>query len=234
MDRRCIVICDSGIGGLRLLKRLERAFPKEDFVYYADYKNLPYGEKTSDELVSVVQNIYDEMLKFSPKLIVFACNTASTVAISKINTYGAPVLGVYPTLGKGRGLLLCTKATSNSEFVKNLIANKPVDVLALSGLAEEIENSIKFGKDIDLKGYFTGVYKGYDFVTLGCTHYPLITEKLRKIFPKSKFLSGEDMLFEKIVFFITTFDTDKKRGKICFLGSEKKSLKIVYKNLKLL
>ena len=63
MDRRCIVICDSGIGGLRLLKRLERAFPKEDFVYYADYKNLPYGEKTSEELAEIVQNIYDEMLK---------------------------------------------------------------------------------------------------------------------------------------------------------------------------
>lgn len=234
MDRRCIVICDSGVGGLRLLKRLERAFPREDFIYYADYKNLPYGEKTCEELVSIVQGVYDNLVKFSPKLVVFACNTASTVALQKIKAYNSPVMGVYPTLGKGNGLLLCTKGTANSDYVKNLTRGKTVEVKALSGLAEEIENSIILGSEINLERYFKGEKSDYDFISLGCTHYPFITENLKKFFPSSKFLSGEDLLFEKIVFFITTFDTDQKRGKICFLGERKKELKKAYKNLKLL
>lgn len=234
MDRRCIAICDSGVGGLRLLKRLEKAFPKEDFIYYADYKNLPYGEKSESELVKIVQGVYDNLIKFSPKLIVFACNTASTVALGKINAYNAPVMGVFPTVGKGKGLLLCTKGTASSDYVKNLTDGKSVEVKILSRLAEDVENSLNSGLDVDVERYFDGQKKDYDFVTLGCTHYPFLIEKFKKIFPKSKILSGEDLLFEKIVFFITTFDTDQKRGKICFLGDGKKDLKMVYKNLKLL
>ena len=234
MDRRCIAICDSGTGGLRLLKRLERAFPKETFVYFADSENLPYGDKTESQLVEIVQSAYDKLLKFSPKLVVFACNTASTVALGKINAYSVPAVGVYPTVGEGKGLLLCTGATAKSAFVSRLTKNCNLEVMALNGLAEEIEMSLKIGQEVGLEKYFQGKIKGSDFVTLGCTHYGFLTEKLRQIFPKAKFLSGEDKLFEKIVFYITTFDTDQKRGKICFIGKEEKALKRVYKNLKLL
>ena len=233
MDRRCIVICDSGIGGLRLLKRLERAFPKESFVYFADCENLPYGDKSQDELVEIVQGVYDKMLCFSPKLIVFACNTASTVALGKINAYSVPVVGVYPVVGEGNGLLLCTCATAKSDFVKGLSDGKTLEIKVMKGFAEEIEYSLKFGGEVGLEKYFCGKNYDYDFVTLGCTHYGFVIEKLREVFPKAKFLSGEDKLFEKIVFFITTFDTDQKRGKICFIGKAEKALKRVYKNLKL-
>ena len=80
MDNRCIAICDSGIGGLNLLKRLTESFPYENFVYFADNANLPYGDKEEYQLRKIAVDNYNKLLSFCPKLIVFACNTLSVVS----------------------------------------------------------------------------------------------------------------------------------------------------------
>ena len=125
--------------------------------------------------------------------------------------------------------MLCTESTDKSQYVCNLKRENPLlDVLPLSGLAEEIENMLFLGKQIDLTTRFKNVSKNYDFVTIGCTHYSAIKKDLKKIFPNSEFLSGEDDAFDKIVNSVTTFDTDDHHCEVCFIGSGAERVKSLY------
>ena len=230
MDRRCIAICDSGIGGLRLLKRLDESVKGQTLLYYADFDNLPYGNKSVEELNGIAENILKRFLPFCPKAVVFACNTLSVNTIGKDLNCGVEIVRVLPKVrANEKGLLLCTEATAKSEYVKALQKeNKLLDVMALSGLAEEVEAHVFCNKEIDLKSRFKGVERDYDFVSLGCTHYPWMVKELVKIFPNSQFLSGESEAFEKIVFSVTTFDTLDHRNEICFIGRGVERLKSLY------
>ena len=75
MDNRCVVFYDSGRGGEVLMKRTRKAFPNENYVYFADEKNMPYGEKTERELENIFYETFWKILSFAPKLVVVACNT---------------------------------------------------------------------------------------------------------------------------------------------------------------
>ena len=76
-----IGVFDSGIGGLTVLEELKKMLPKEDFIFYADSANNPYGEKTDEELNGIVSNIVDFLIDKGCKIIVIACNTATTRCI---------------------------------------------------------------------------------------------------------------------------------------------------------
>ena len=229
MDKRCVVICDSGIGGLRLLKNLERRFPCENFVYFADYKNLPYGEKSKRELFDIAESIYKRAMAFSPKLIVFACNTLSTNVLPSWELKSVPIVGVFPEVAKGKGLLLCTESTAKSEYVLGLKSkNLALDVVAMKGLASQIENAVRFGGEIDLESLDGALFNDYDYVSLGCTHYAYAEKYLRKKFKNKPFISGEKTTFDKIEFFLTTYDTQKCSGGVSIVGSECDFLKTLY------
>ena len=75
---------DSGIGGLTILKELKKLLPNEDYIYYADSKNNPYGEKSDTELMKIVTNIVDYLISRDVKIIVIACNTATTRCIKRL------------------------------------------------------------------------------------------------------------------------------------------------------
>ena len=230
MDRRCIVVCDSGIGGLGLYNMIAKKLKGQTVLYYADFENLPYGNKSKKELENIAEKNFKKFLPFCPKLVVFACNTLSTNTFNMEFGGSVKTIRVLPKVNKGeKGLLLCTRATANSNYVKTLKKENPLlDVLALDGFAEEIERHVEFGKELDLEKRFEGVDRNYDFVSLGCTHYSLVAEKLKKIFPLSKFLSGESDAFEKIVFFVTTFDTLDHQSETCFVGSGADKVKSLY------
>ncbi len=230
MDKRCIVVCDSGIGGLGLFKRLDKSLNGQTLLYYADFDNLPYGNKTKEELEKIAETNLKKFMPFCPKTVVFACNTLSTNTAKKKWAVGGEIVKVLPKVKNvGKGLLLCTVATAKSDYVKELkAANSRLDVMPLSGLAEEIEKHVLSGEEIDLEKRFVGVDRDYDFVSLGCTHYPLVVKKFKKIFPISQFLSGEDDAFEKIVFSVTTFNTLDHRNEVCFIGKGAERVKSLY------
>lgn len=230
MDKRCIIICDSGVGGFGLLKRLSDCLKGEQFLYYADFDNLPYGEKGQEQLLKIAEENCKKFLPFCPKLIVFACNTLSTNSVGLQFFGGVEIIKVLPKVNNcGKGLLLCTEATANSPYVQALKKqNSSLDVLPMKGLAQEVERYIFCGEKIDLEERFSQVGRDYDFVSLGCTHYTVIKNDLEKIFPKSQFLSGEDDVFEKTVNFITTFDTPSNGGGISFVGNGSKNAKSLY------
>lgn len=230
MDKRCIVICDSGIGGLRLLRRLEHTLKGQTLLYYADFENLPYGNKSGDELVKIAEKNLEKFLPFCPKTVVFACNTLSTNTLGKTNPHGVRLVRVLPKVKVGkRGLLLCTEATANSDYVRLLKKeNSLLDVLPVKGLAEEIEKWVRCGKKINLEGMLRCADRDYGYVSLGCTHYPIIQAELKKLFPLAEFLSGEEDAFDKIVNSVTTIDTDDHGSEVCFIGKEAKMLKSLY------
>lgn len=84
MNNKPICFFDSGIGGATILKEVIKTLPNENYVYYADSKNNPYGNKTKEELFDIVSNAVDNLIKYDPKLIVCACNTATAMVLNDI------------------------------------------------------------------------------------------------------------------------------------------------------
>ena len=118
-DDRCIAVYDSGVGGLNLTKRLRERFKSEDIVYFSDRKNLPYGDKSDEELRRIVENNLRKINGFCPKLIILACNTVSLVVREYGVTSPVRLLGVYPIVKRDKKtLLICTERTAKSAYVK--------------------------------------------------------------------------------------------------------------------
>lgn len=229
MDKRCVVVCDSGIGGLRILKRLQNRFPNENYVYFADYENLPYGEKTPEQLFKIADDIYDRAKVFSPKLIVFACNTLSTTVLPYFTQKPISIMGVYPKAVDGNGVLLCTERTANSSCVEEL-KNKfqALDVIVMKDLASQIEKVVRFGGKLDISELKNVCSKKYEYLSLGCTHYAFAKKYLGQIFKNIPIISGEDQTFDKIEFFLTTNDSKDVKGCVSFVGKQCKFLKTLY------
>ncbi|MBE5742477.1 MAG: hypothetical protein E7360_04045 [Clostridiales bacterium] len=231
MDDRCIAVLDSGIGGVITLKKLKEKYPNENFVYFADLKNFPYGNKSEKELKDIAFSNYKRLLSFGVKVVVFACNTLSVTAEECFTNSPVPVIGVKPIARKqGKGLLICTPKTANSVYVQQLKKDADLTVLPQDGLADEIELSFE-GKPIDLKKRFLGVSRDYDYLSLGCTHYPFLTKEFEKIFPKSRIISGEELIFDKFNKIVTTANPNRKNGIVLFVGDGRKKAEQLFNRI---
>lgn len=221
MDNRCVVFYDSGVGGRLLLERTRKAFPSENYVYYADEKNMPFGDKTQAELESIFENAITKIKSFCPKLLVVACNTMSCAVGEKIGELPFKTIFVKPfvpyrkkanksSLARNEGgkwLLLTTPATADSDFVKGLIKrDKSVTLSPQKELAREVELWQAGGKKPDISLNFEDYPRDFDYVFLGCTHYGFLKKDFKKIFPNSRIVSSEDGAFDKIRNFLNTFD----------------------------
>ncbi|MBY0555462.1 glutamate racemase [bacterium] len=195
-DNRPIGVFDSGIGGITVLRELAKAFPHESFIYLGDTARLPYGSKSGDTVRQYsVQNMKFLVSK-NVKAIVVACNTASTQVLE--NSFeGRPVYNVIDpgaalacaTTKNKKIAVLATRATiSNGAYTKKINKIMP-DAQVLTQacplfvpLAEEawyedpVTNLIAFRYLNHLKA------AEVDTVVLGCTHYPLLKNAIRKIF----------------------------------------------------
>src|SRR3989344_7038350 len=100
IQRRPIGVFDSGVGGLSVLRELQKILPKENFVFLADQKYVPYGEKTKPELIGLVYRITDYFIKHhNIKMLVVACNTATCGAIEELRSkYTLPIVGTVPAI----------------------------------------------------------------------------------------------------------------------------------------
>ena len=201
-----IGVFDSGIGGLNILAKLEKILPGEDFIYYGDSKNCPYGTKSQDELMNICCRIVDYFKKCGCKLVVIACNTATTRCMKELRKLYPELIfvGTVPAVKMAcdnnchNTLVLATDGTIASERVHELVRdNKNNDqniyLIACTGLAEAIE--AKDNKLIDkvlfnhLSEYLD---KNIDSVVLGCTHYPWARENILKLFPDVLIFDGID------------------------------------------
>lgn len=185
---------DSGVGQLSILKEAKKLLPTESFVVYADQLNNPLGAKTEEQIKKFVLQACSFLVKkHNIKLMVIACNSASVFGLDYLRSnLEIPVVGTVPAVKKAgritktqRVVIMSTPATAKSPYLDELIKNyaKWCKVLKIgcAGLEEAIETLDKKEIAINLKKYIAKVkmFKP-DVVVLGCTHYPLIKDEIKK------------------------------------------------------
>ena len=191
-----IGIFDSGIGGTSIWKEIKALLPNENTIYLSDSKNAPYGEKSAQEIIDLSIKNTEFLLQQSCKLIVVACNTATTNAIKTLREkYTVPFIGIEPAI-KPAALktktniigILATKGTLISELFEktsNTIRNQiAIKEKIGTGLVELIESGEINSAEIKelLNSYLKPMLKeNVDCLVLGCTHYPYLIPQIREI-----------------------------------------------------
>lgn len=185
-----IGLFDSGVGGLTVLKSFLKYHPNNEYFYYGDTKNVPYGDKTIDELYDCVKIIIEYMKKMKVDIIIIACGTVSTNLYDRLkNEVDIPIYSIVsevPAYIKEKKykktLVMATSKTIESHIFKQRIENDVTEI-ACPKLVPLIERE-EFDKlDSVLKEYLVG--DSFDSIVLGCTHYPLIIDYIRKIVGKN-------------------------------------------------
>lgn len=191
---------DSGVGGTSIWKEVVKLLPNEDTIYIADSKNAPYGEKSKKEIQQLCIKNTEWLLSKGCKLIVVACNTATTNAISLLRKkYDVPFIGIEPAIkpaalqSKTKVIgILATQGTLSSElFTKTALEyTKNIEVIEQNGdgLVPLIEKGKHHSPEIRvlLKKYLHPMLlKKIDYLVLGCTHYPYLIPEIKKIVGKN-------------------------------------------------
>ncbi len=185
-----IGIFDSGIGGVTVLKEIVKILPKENYIYYSDSANNPYGDKKDSEIIEICDKIVNKLINEKCKAIVIACNTASAKASKYLREKykNIPIIAIEPAYKmvydnsyEKPTLVMATKGTIESEKFNLLFKkynNHKTYLLPCIGLADIIES----GDTNKIKNYLNknlGIYKNrIENVVLGCTHYPLIKKEI--------------------------------------------------------
>lgn len=193
-----IGIFDSGIGGTSIWKAIHQLLPNEKTIYLADSKNAPYGQKSKKEIVALSMKNTDFLLEMNCKLIVVACNTATTNAIQELRAkYDIPFIGIEPAIkpaathSKTQTIgILATQGTLNSELF-NKTTEKYQDTKITEqvghGLVQLIENGDINSPEMTklLHSYLTPMIEAnIDYLVLGCSHYPYLIPQIKKILPE--------------------------------------------------
>ena len=189
MKNKPIGIFDSGIGGLSVLAKIIEKLPTEEYIYYADTDNVPYGIKTNEQIKEYVKKAVDFLMDKDVKAIVIACNTATSIAIEDIRKeYSIPIIGIEPAAKPAvekrhnkKVLLMATPVTVREEKLKKLLkkvdTEHSVDLLAMPELVKFAEKGEFESKDVEeyikkqLKDY---KLEEYSELVLGCTHFPFL------------------------------------------------------------
>lgn len=193
-----IGLFDSGIGGTSIWKEVNKLLPNENTIYLADSKNAPYGQKSKDEIIFLSEKNVEFLLNKNTKLIVVACNTATTNAISHLRLkYKIPFIGIEPAIKPAAkdsktGVIgvLATKGTITSELFKEGVKSFK-NTRIIEQIGHNLVNLIEGGKINStetkklLETYVTPMLEqNIDHLVLGCTHYPYLTPILNEILPK--------------------------------------------------
>ena len=199
MSKQPIGIFDSGVGGTSIWKEIHALLPYEDTIYLADSKNAPYGPKGKEAITNLCIKNTELLISKGCKLIVVACNTATTNAINVLrSTYKIPFIGIEPAI-KPAALhtktnavgILATKGTlSSALFSKTsdlFASNIKVIEQVGDGIVSLIENGNLYSEDMKLllQNYMQPMIDAnIDYLVLGCTHYPYLMPILKDILPK--------------------------------------------------
>ena len=194
-----IGLFDSGIGGTSIWRAIHELMPNENTIYLADSKNAPYGQKSKEEIIALSEKNTELLLEMNCKIIVVACNTATTNAIKELRAkYNIPFIGIEPAIkpavnnSKTQTIgILATKGTLNSALFSDVLklysTTKIIEQIGF-GLVELIENgevnSIKMNQL--LNHYLAPMIEAnIDYLVLGCSHYPYLIPQIKKIIPDS-------------------------------------------------
>ena len=190
-----IALFDSGAGGIGVLQEVKKLLPSEQFLYFGDTKNAPYGERTHKEIAALVKSAAATMIPHT-KALVLACNTATAVAAEELrNAYpDYPIIGMEPAVALAarmkhtRILVLATAATLREKRFVTLCQKheKVATVLPISapGIVRLVEMGLSDSPEMD--GYLCALSAQLPFspdaIVLGCTHFPFARNSLQRVF----------------------------------------------------
>lgn len=199
MNTNPIGIFDSGVGGTSIWKEIHRLLPYENTIYLADSANAPYGSKGKEVITNLSIKNTEYLLQKECKLIVVACNTATTNAIGLLReTYQVPFIGIEPAIkpaamnSKTKAIgILATKGTLTSELFYATTSLYAQGHKVIEQVGEGLVELIEMGK-IDseemrtlLKTHLKPMLEAnIDYLVLGCTHYPYLIPLLLELLPK--------------------------------------------------
>ena len=184
---------DSGVGGISVLKTAFNLMPNENYIYYGDSKNAPYGQKSEEEIKQLSLDAGNVLFGYGVKAIVMACNTATSAAVKIMRQrYNIPVISMEPAVKpalevEGKVVVLATPATVSQNryngLLQRLSAGDKVINIGCSGLVELIEDGHTDADTISryLDGRLTVLgNEKIGAVVLGCTHYSFVEKTIAK------------------------------------------------------
>lgn len=224
---------DSGMGGLSVLHHARKILPHEDFIFYADEDNVPYGTKSPEEVLAYVDEAFKFLIGQGVGAIVVACNTATSVAVKVMRAkYSLPIIGMEPALKVAldlfparKVLVTATAITITGKKIRRLIerlhAENLAELKALPRLVEFAERQEFISAAVE--DYLHGELASYDWesfssLVLGCTHFNYFKDTLRKLLPAHvKILDGNAGTINELI--RRTQLTDEGQGSIEFFYS---------------
>jgi glutamate racemase len=203
-DARPILFFDSGVGGLSVLGEARRMLPQASLVYVADSAGFPYGTRSEAEIAARVPALLGRLAeRYDPRLIVIACNTASTIALPAVRAaLDVPIVGTVPAIKPAAAIsqtrtigVLGTDATVRQPYVDRLAAEFATDCTvirhgsaALVALAEAALHGQETS-DADYRAVLDGLFgqpggSDIDVIVNACTHFPLVVDRLAAVAPR--------------------------------------------------
>ncbi|MFT5077546.1 MAG: glutamate racemase [Planctomycetota bacterium] len=198
LQTKPIGLFDSGVGGTSIWKEIHALLPYENTLYLADSKHAPYGTKSEDEIIALSIKNTEFLIKRKCKMIVVACNTATTNAISILREkFDVPIIGIEPAIKPaalqtktGSIGILATKGTLSSALFHKAAAEFTKDISVVEIIGEGLVPLIENGKlntpeltALLFKYTKPMVAASVDYLVLGCSHYPYLIPKLLTILP---------------------------------------------------
>ena len=199
-----IGIFDSGVGGLSVFREIKKVLPEEDYIYYSDNANCPYGGKPQEFIIERAKAITEQLLSEGAEIIVVACNTATATAIAELRaTYTDTIIvGIEPALkvaadhfpGSRVGVMATPVTLREEKFSAQLQRFPQVRVtpIPVTGLVELIETGASSQAIRSVLHTCLDPFVGkLDAVVLGCTHYPFAAKEIQEILgPDTVLLDG--------------------------------------------
>lgn len=193
---RPIGVFDSGMGGISVLKELYKIMPQEQYIYFGDSQNAPYGTRSPEEIRELTIANVEFLLDQGAKGIVVACNTATAVAVRILRGMypDIPLVGIEPAIkpaalqpGHPTILVMATPMTIKGDKYRNLMMRyeQKADIIGLPcpGLVEFVETGNTDGEDLKvfLEHLLAPYLREIDSIVLGCTHYPFVRRLIQEI-----------------------------------------------------
>lgn len=236
-----VLFFDSGVGGLSILREVEKLNPEIESYYLFDNECFPYGNKSDVFIIKRVRELLSEALsKFELSAVVIACNTASTIVLNVLREFmKIPVVGVVPAIKPAAQIsknkiigLLATPGTISREYTKNLIRDFASDCEVIkigdANLAVIAENRLSTGhvhseSIAKIIRPFTQIPPDErpDTVVLGCTHYPFVKDVLQTLMPGVNLIDSGEAIGRRVKDVIADLpflEVDKKNNKAMYTG----------------
>ncbi|NLY46730.1 MAG: glutamate racemase [Tissierella sp.] len=223
-DHRAIGVIDSGVGGLTVVKELQKLLPQEDIIYFGDNANVPYGNRSEEEIADLTKAMIDYLIEKDVKLIAVACNTISTIVDKYFSDYEIPIVSIiaptanYVVKNKLNEVgVIATNFTIQTGAYDKLIKDKDISVevtsegspnlATLVDSADFTDDEVRQLVSLHMKNILSK--KDLKDIILGCTHYPIVVDKFQEFGPGINFINPA---YEQVLYIDKLLD--KMDGKI--------------------